>query len=1272
VLILLIVGLIAGLVQGYAVLVQAQAITHRADAIVIVNTASGSINDYPRYIQPYLDHFGVPYTTIDLATTPVPSNVGDYAVIIMGHRNMDANSSYLDSAEQTLISNAVNAGSGLVNFDRDIADFTTPRYAYVQNIFGFGYNNASQSASVQINSSAAVGSWIAGLQATNATISLLDPTLSQGVTLSGQASAVATIGSNPLLVATTYGSGRAVQWTSYDWVGTSKLGPVRGMDDLIWRGIVWAARKPFVMQGLPNFVAFRVDDSTGPYWWVDPAASYGLKTWNGFFLDDQNAQDAADMSRLVSEGKMTASVHSRNSGSFFYFNHPSNANFSATVVAQYFADATAFHQNNNIPISKYVLPHYYGFGTNVFAGLQNWGVEFVGTVQTIGQSHIGDITLLNGPYCKYDVPCVFGQSPVYYADFLTIPGHPEFNGEFFNVVTEIRDLGGYEWAPTNDVPATVNRGVAQLKRAFNGMNLATLFTHEYFIQPITPANWNSILQGVTAGIAANNPIYVTMDYAAQYVRAMNTSAIASSIYNPGTSNLQTVFSGNSDLAAKFYLFTDQGNGIQSTQVDVPAFTGSTTVNYNVQNPPPTATATVTNTPGPGPTATRTPTPSPTPQPGNEIVIQLWNDANQSPVLATTSNAGDLNLTDNQWTEFLYPPRGYPGVFAGTSETPPTMRFYGVVPNGTYTLSAGLYRSGDYRYYWGTTAANPEQFSYDVVTGLSGDFTEHVLGQVTVTNGVFEIFVRRGDILFGGTSGLWGWAWARLVPTSGVLPTVTPTRTPTPGSVTNTPTSTPVAATSTATPIPATNTPTRTPTSTSTPSGPASSTPTPTATGIPLVFDLWEDIHQTPILATTSNGADLNATDSQWTEFLYPPRGFPGVFAGVAETPPTMRFYGSAPNGTYTLVANLYRHSDLRYYWGTTAANPQAVNYVVNSGTGGEFSEHVLGQITVSNGTFEIFVNRADSLTVNGYPFWGWAWVRLIPVGAPNTPTPTSAPVSTSTATATAPAAATATATGTPTPAAATATSTATPTAAAATSTPTPVPATATPTPTSTRTPTQTPTQTPLPDAIFADSFESGNLSAWSSSAIDGGDLAATTGASLNGTFGLQAQLDDNNAIYVQNNSPANEARYRSRFRFDPNSISMSLLNAHYIFQAYTSGSSTMTRIEYRRSSVGAYQVRAQLRNDAGSWFATSWFTLSDAPHTLETDWQAATAAGANNGRLTLWIDGTQVAQITGIDNDTLRVDFVRLGAVSGVDTGTRGTYYFDTFVSRRQTYIGPP
>ena len=34
-------------------------------------------------------------------------------------------------------------------------------------------------------------------------------------------------------------------------------------------------------------------------------------------------------------------------------------------------------------------------------------------------------------------------------------------------------------------------------------------------------------------------------------------------------------------------------------------------------------------------------------------------------------------------------------------------------------------------------------------------------------------------------------------------------------------------------------------------------------------------------------------------------------------------------------------------------------------------------------------------------------------------------------------------------------------------------------------------------------------------------------------------------------------------------------------------------------------------------------------------------------------------------------NYARLGAVSGIDRGTRGTHYFGAFDTRRWTYIGP-
>lgn len=218
------------------------------------------------------------------------------------------------------------------------------------------------------------------------------------------------------------------------------------------------------------------------------------------------------------------------------------------------------------------------------------------------------------------------------------------------------------------------------------------------------------------------------------------------------------------------------------------------------------------------------------------------------------------------------------------------------------------------------------------------------------------------------------------------------------------------------------------------------------------------------------------------------------------------------------------------------------------------------------------------------------------------------------------------------------------------------------------TPTSTPTSTPPPptgDLIFADSFESGNLSAWTSSVTGGTDLSVSAAAALSGTRGMQALINDNTAIYVTDDTPAAEPRYRARFYFDPNSISMVAGDNHFVFTGYFGTSKAVNRIRFRFAN-NTYQVRAELLNNSSTWVNSAWFTISDAPHVLEIDWVAA-----SNGSLTFWIDGTQRAALTNVANSNYRIDRVRLGAVTGLDTGTRGTYFFDAFQSHRQSYIGP-
>ena len=390
-----------------------------------------------------------------------------------------------------------------------------------------------------------------------------------GITLPTDATSLATTGGTPFLAVRNSGQGRAVQWGSYNWMSVSVKGPIYGLDDLVWRGMAWAARKPFIMQGMPPFLTMRVDDESGPFDWIHVANEVGIKPWAGIFLSNIDEAEATDLSNLVNAGQATAAIHAYN-GAWFYWAQ------SDTQIAANFTTGTQWHQNHNIPISKYVLPHYYQFGSNAFAGLNNWGVECVGTQMDPDQGY-GAPWIMNGPYRTYETGGSSGGTPQYYADYMTIPGHPEFNGRFFNLVTEIRDDLGYEWYPNNDVSGTIYHGTLQSKRALDSMALATLFTHDQSVSGVSMDNWRAILQGITTNLAPYHPINVTMDEACQYIKSKHDSKIVSSAYDATTRQVTVNYTGTTEVATKFYLFMDDHSAIRDMWVDVPQFTNQTQV-----------------------------------------------------------------------------------------------------------------------------------------------------------------------------------------------------------------------------------------------------------------------------------------------------------------------------------------------------------------------------------------------------------------------------------------------------------------------------------------------------------------------------------------------------------------------------------------------------------------------------------------------------------------------------------------------------------------------
>ena len=208
--------------------------------------------------------------------------------------------------------------------------------------------------------------------------------------------------------------------------------------------------------------------------------------------------------------------------------------------------------------------------------------------------------------------------------------------------------------------------------------------------------------------------------------------------------------------------------------------------------------------------------------------------------------------------------------------------------------------------------------------------------------------------------------------------------------------------------------------------------------------------------------------------------------------------------------------------------------------------------------------------------------------------------------------------------------------------------------------------------VFNVTHNAGNLSEYDATATDGGDLSADAAAAMAGSgYGLQAVVDDTSALYGQVNVSLASAAFRYRFYFDPNGVSMGNGDEFRLVDFCDGGSvRQFVDVEY---SGSAYNIRAQVVDDVGGWDTTGNQAITDAPHYIEVLVEYASSNVASDGRVTLWIDGSQEGQITGLDiYDVSKPDRARMGAVQGLEGTTSGTIYLDEFVLRDDdTAIGP-
>ena len=203
-----------------------------------------------------------------------------------------------------------------------------------------------------------------------------------------------------------------------------------------------------------------------------------------------------------------------------------------------------------------------------------------------------------------------------------------------------------------------------------------------------------------------------------------------------------------------------------------------------------------------------------------------------------------------------------------------------------------------------------------------------------------------------------------------------------------------------------------------------------------------------------------------------------------------------------------------------------------------------------------------------------------------------------------------------------------------------------------------------PDAIFADGFASGTLSAWSA-ATNLTAAAVKKAAALHGgdPYGLRLPVSGAKNHFLTDRTPIAETSYHARFYLDPNATATGSLT-WTLFAARNSGGVQLFALQLAATTGSTPQLRLTARS-SGTTVTLPWVAVSDAPHAIEIAWSTTTRT------ISLSVDGVVVSSRSALGNTTQRIEEVRLGPSAGLAAGATGLLYFDDFVSTRTAVIGP-
>lgn len=567
--------------------------------LVLADSSSAYSLHLPEVLYSALAHLGIPYEVWDLAGAALDEDsLSGRAAIVIAQEHLGSS---LGSRGVELLLKAAEAGTGVVNFDQDLSLYGS---AYQE---AMGLARGPQGSGMDMEGVTSVvttdtSHFISSTRDASADVFLHQPVAAFVATLSDNKSRVLAESQSgaPLLVVRRVGGGRVVQWLLAPRVWTQcYLGHAMGLDDLFWKGIIWAARKPFVMKAMPPYVRFRFDDCNGlwqngeDFYFVDVLNEFGHVPSMGLAMRAVT-HDGAERIRGLADGsraEFTPHTLTQSEGLFY---GDDEGEYTEEQFRAIVDETKSLFAKWGVKSSPILCDHEHTWSWRVVPFMKELGMEFKMNITMPGERtqdiHVDwrpapygsmDYSLdylpepLNNLFVVFNHYKYFGHSRSYLPDgrFTRAAGFGEFKWDFLNGLTTYQGQ-----QRSNQIEAAARRLAEHTRLGLDSLFFGGSVSHSHFIRELSAEEWRALMVRYEELTANYEKINVGYNQVAHYARSKVDSHLSHvSVDDSGTTRCRLV--GRTTVPLHLYEFRDVDDWVEHRFQEVPVFDGTQEVSF---------------------------------------------------------------------------------------------------------------------------------------------------------------------------------------------------------------------------------------------------------------------------------------------------------------------------------------------------------------------------------------------------------------------------------------------------------------------------------------------------------------------------------------------------------------------------------------------------------------------------------------------------------------------------------------------------------------------